>query len=248
MSISFLTYLTGTLPLSGEDAERLLQFDQQATLALNGSHSLFLDNLMITVTNTFSWSLLMLMLLYVIFKNNSWKDSLCILLTIGLMIFVADRICSGWVKPTVARWRPTRDPEIMYLLDTVLNYRGGRFGFFSGHACNTFCIAMFLSWLFRSTRMTLVLFFWAATTTFTRLYLGVHYLGDVTVGLCVGSLLGIIFYTVYYRLRLLFGKHHLISNQFTSTGYLRSDLDRFMTVIFLNYILIIIFSVTRGII
>jgi hypothetical protein len=84
------------------------------------------------------------MLLYVIFKNNSWKEGLCILLCIGLMIFVTDRLCSGWCKPTVARWRPTRDPEIMYLIDTVLNYRGGRFGFFSGHASNTFCVATFL--------------------------------------------------------------------------------------------------------
>lgn len=228
--------------------EELLQFDQQATLTLNGSHSLFLDNLMITVTDTFSWSLLIAMLLYVIFKNNTWKEGLLILLTLGLMIFVADRICSGWVKPTVARWRPTRDPEIMYLIDTVLNYRGGRFGFFSGHACNTFCMATFLACLFRSTRMTVVLYFWCITTTFTRLYLGVHYLGDVTVGLCVGILLGLLFYTLYYRLQLRFGKVRLISGQFTASGYLRSDLNAFVTVIFLNYILITIFSLTRGII
>lgn len=226
----------------------ILQFDQQATLDLNGSQSLFLDNLMITVTNTFSWTLLIMMLLYVIFKNNSWKESLFILLTIGLMIFVADRICSGYVKPTVARWRPTRDPEIMYLLDTVLNYRGGRFGFFSGHACNTFCMAMFLSWLFRSTRMTLVLFFWSTTTTFTRLYLGVHYLGDVTVGLLAGLTIGFIFYIIYNRLRARFGRVRLISAQFTPTGYLRSDIDKFITVVFLNYILVTTFSVTRGII
>ena len=228
--------------------EELLQFDQQATLALNGSHSLFLDNLMMTVTNTFSWSLLIIMLLYVIFKNNSWKEGLIILLTIGLMIYVADYICSGWMKPTIARWRPTRDPELMGLLDTVLNYRGGRFGFFSGHACNTFCVAMFLSCLFRSARMTFVLFFWSATTTFTRLYLGVHYLGDVTVGLCVGMLLGLIFYTIYYQVKRRISKIRLISGQFTSSGYLHSDLNRFTMVIFLNYILITIFSVTRGII
>lgn len=226
----------------------LLTFDQQATLALNGSQSLFLDNLMITVTNTFSWSLLIVMLLYVIFKNNTWKEGLFILLAIGLMIFVCDRICSGWCKPTIARWRPTRDPEIMYLLDTVLNYRGGRYGFFSGHASNTFCVATFLAWLFRSPRMTIVLYFWSATTTFTRLYLGVHYLGDVTVGLLVGCLLGTLFYIAYNWLKARFGPVRLISGQFTPTGYLKSDIDAFITVVFLNYILITIYSLTRGII
>ena len=227
----------------------LLQFDQQATLALNGSQSLFLDNLMITVTNTFAWSLLIIMLLYVIFKNNSWKEGLCILLCIGLMIFVTDRLCSGWCKPTMARWRPTRDPEIMYLIDTVLNYRGGRFGFFSGHASNTFCVATFLAWLFRSPRMTAVLYFWSATTTFTRLYLGVHYLGDVTVGLLVGLTTGTLFYALYYHLRKRFSNPiPLISSQFTSTGYLRSDINSFITVVFLNYILVTTFSLTRGII
>ncbi len=225
----------------------IITLDQQATLALNGSSSLFWDNVMLTVTNTFSWSLLIIMLLYIIFKNNSVKESLFILLTIGVMIFVADRFCSGLVKPTVARWRPTQDPMLMYLVDTVNGYRGGRYGFFSGHACNTFCMAMFLSWLFRSTRMTVTLFFWAATTTFTRLYLGVHYLGDVTVGLFVGLFIGFAFYLLYNHLKARFGKARLISEQFTSSGYLRSDIDRFLALVFLNYILVITFAVTLGI-
>ena len=101
----------------------MIQFDQEATLFLNGSQNLFLDNLMMTVTNTFSWSLVIIMLIYILFKNNDWKDALFILLTIGLMIFVADRICSGWIKPTIARWRPARldtrilEPGLRYLGD-----------------------------------------------------------------------------------------------------------------------------------
>ena len=130
------------------------QLDQTITLALNGSTSLFWDNLMICITNTFSWSLVILMLFYIFFHNNTLRDALIILLTIGLMILVADRLCSGLVKPWVARWRPTQNPEIMYLVDIVEGYRGGRFGFFSGHACNTFCMATFLSFLFRYRAVT----------------------------------------------------------------------------------------------
>ena len=226
----------------------LSSFDQQVTLALNGSHSLLLDNAAMIETTTIAYLLPMLCLFYIIFKNKSRKESLIIFLTIAVMLFVADRICSGYVKPTVARWRPARDPEIMYLVDTVLNYRGGRFGFFSGHSCNSFCVATFLALLFRSWRMTLTLFFFAALHAFNRVYLGVHYLGDITVGFFVGLLIGIIFYLIYNRIQIRFQSTRLISEQFTSSGFLHSDIDIFLTVVFLNYILILLFSLTRGII
>ncbi len=122
----------------------LNELDHQLTLAINGSDSLFWDNLMYTVTNTFSWTLVIITLLIIIFKNNTWKEAVMVYVTIALLIFVADRICSGIVKPMVERWRPTQDPQLMYLVDVVRNYRGGRFGFFSGHACNTMCMAVFL--------------------------------------------------------------------------------------------------------
>lgn len=224
------------------------ELDHQLTLAINGSDNLFWDNVMYTVTNTFSWSLVMLTLLIIIFKNNNWKETLMVYVTIALLIFVADRICSGIVKPTVARWRPTQDPHLMYLIDVVRNYRGGRFGFFSGHACNTMCMAVFLSCLFRSTKVTLTLLFWSLTTTFTRLYLGVHYLGDVCVGFIVGIILGLLFYWLMERyVHPKVGVKRLISGQFTSSGYLKSDMNIFMTVIFFNYLCVLIFAMTLGI-
>ncbi|MCM1311991.1 MAG: phosphatase PAP2 family protein [Bacteroides sp.] len=228
------------------DWQSLNTLDQHLTLLINGSNSLFWDNVMYTVTNTFSWTLVIIALLVIIFKNNNLKEAVLVVLTIGLLIFVADRVCSGWVKPTVARWRPTQDPQIMYLVDVVNGYRGGRFGFFSGHACNTFCVAMFLSWLFRSAKVTYVLFFWSATTTFTRLYLGVHYLGDVTVGLIIGCLLGFLFYVLMEYVHRRIGSKRLISEQFTSSGYLKSDMDAFLTVVFFNYICVVIFAVAQG--
>jgi len=221
----------------------LIQLDQLVTLWINGSQSLFWDNLMITVTNTFAWSLLIVMLFYVILHNNDAHHILLIFLCIALMIFVADRVCSGLVKPTVARWRPTQDPQLMYLIDTVNGYRGGRFGFFSGHASNTFCVATFLAFLFRHRILTVVLYFWAATTTFTRLYLGVHYVGDVLVGALFGILVGGLFYLLYrYLSHFCRTSCTYVSSQFTKTGYLLLDIQKFLMVIFLNYILVVIFS------
>lgn len=234
--------------LSTLQMHELNELDHQLTLAINGSDSIFWDNLMYTVTDTFSWTLVIIALLIIIFKNNTWKEAVMIYVTIALLIVVADRICSGLVKPMVERWRPTQDPQLMYLVDVVRDYRGGRFGFFSGHACNTMCVAMFLSWLFRSTKVTLTLFFWSLSTTFTRLYLGVHYLGDVCVGFTVGAILGILFYWLMERfVHPYIGKKGFISEQFTTTGYMKNDMDSFMGIIFFNYICVIIFAMTLGI-
>ncbi len=221
--------------------------DQSITLGLNGSDSLFWDNFMLTITNTWSWSLLILMLLYILFKNNSIRNVFFILISIGIMIFVADRLCSGLIKPMVSRWRPTQDPQIMYLVDTVRDYRGGRFGFFSGHACNTMCVAMFLSHLFKSRKLSFALFFWSITTTYTRIYLGVHYFGDITIGWIVGSLIGYVFYKLYSRLLNREEQTYLSSGEYTESGYKKTDLNNFIAVIIFNYILLIIISLTIGI-
>lgn len=230
------------------DLDKLIHLDQQVTLSINGSESLFWDNVMYTVTNTFSWTLVIITLFWVIFKNNKLKEALLVVLFMALLITVADRICSGWVKPTVARWRPTQDPQLMYMVDVVRGYRGGRFGFFSGHACNTMCMAVFLSCLFRYWQLTLTLIFWSLSTTFTRIYLGVHYVGDVLVGWSVGIVLALVFYFIYLKVyKVYMNSSRLISDQFTSSGYLIPDLDVLLTVIFVNYILVMIFAMTLGI-
>ena len=225
----------------------MLELDRYITLALNGSDNIFMDNLMMTITNTWSWTLVIITLLYVIFKNKGVYEFLLILFAMILMITVADRLCSGLIKPLVARWRPTQDPQIMYLVDVVDGYRGGRFGFFSGHACNTFCMATFMSMLFRHHKLSFILFIWALSTTYTRIYLGVHYVGDVTVGMLVGMLIGLAFYMIYDKISYRFGLSRFSSSQFTVTGYYKTDMNLLMTIIFLNYILVVIFSMFRGI-
>ena len=223
---------------------QLIELDHEWTLALNGSDSIFWDNLMYTYTNTLSWSLVLFFLLVILFKNNTMRQAFLIILMLALLIAVADRLCSGLVKPLVARWRPTQDPHLLYMVDIVRGYRGGLYGFFSGHACNTMCVATFLSWLFRYRNVTLTLLFWSLSTTFTRIYLGVHHLGDILVGFIIGAILGSIFYLLMERIFRRMHVRKLISSRFTPTGYLVSDMNVLLMVIFLNYILVTIFAVS----
>ena len=95
------------------DIQQLIEVDKNLLLALNGSDSLFWDGFMWTVTKTGTWIPAMLVLLYVIFKNNRLKQSLVILTMIALTVILADQIASGVCKPYFARVRPTQDPEIM---------------------------------------------------------------------------------------------------------------------------------------
>ncbi|MEG2149667.1 MAG: phospholipid phosphatase, partial [Bacteroidaceae bacterium] len=117
--------------------EQLIEYDKEVTLYLNGSNSLFWDGFLWIFTSTVIWIPLALTLLYVIVKNNKLKETLLIITMIALVIFLSDRISSGLFKPYFQRFRPAQDANIMYLIDIVNNYRGGRFGFISSHAANS---------------------------------------------------------------------------------------------------------------
>lgn len=180
--------------------EELIQLDKQLLLMVNGSDSLFLDYLVMTLTNAKTWILLYIALFYVVLKaNNTVRDILLVLAAAGLCVLLAGTVDDMLVKPTVARWRPGRDPEIGLLVDTVDGYRGGKYGFFSAHASNTFSIALFFSLLMRRRLFVLAMLAYSLLNCWTRLYLGVHYPGDITVGLLWGALVGYSVYRLHRR-------------------------------------------------
>ena len=181
--------------------EELIQFDKELLLWLNGSDSLFMDSLMMTLTNAKTWIPLYLSLFYVVLKSNATvKDILLVLAAAGACVLLAGTIDDTIVKPLVARWRPGHDPEIGMLVDTVDGYRGGKYGFFSAHASNTFSIAVFFSLLMRQRLFTVFMVSYSLINCYTRMYLGVHYPGDITVGLLWGGLVGWGVYKGYCRL------------------------------------------------
>lgn len=181
--------------------EELIHLDKELLLWLNGSDSLFMDSLIMTLTNAKTWIPLYLSLFYVVLKSNATvKDILLVLAAAGACVLLAGTIDDTIVKPLVARWRPGHDPEIGMLVDTVDGYRGGKYGFFSAHASNTFSIAVFFSLLMRQRLFTVFMVSYSLINCYTRMYLGVHYPGDITVGLLWGGLVGWGVYKGYCRL------------------------------------------------
>lgn len=183
--------------------DSIISLDTQLTLLLNGSDCLFIDNLAISATKTTTWIPLGLLLLYVLVRQKNWKNLLLVILSIALAITLADQMASGVFKPLVGRLRPSHNPELEGIIDLVNGYRGGRYGFFSSHAANTCAVAVFLSLLFRHKIFTLLICSWTLLNCWTRLYLGVHYVGDITVGLIWGAIVG---WTVYKLYNFLFTK------------------------------------------
>ena len=173
------------------------------------------------------WIPLYLSLFYVVLNNNNnVRKVLSVVGTVALCYLLAGAVDDGIIKPTVARWRPTHDPEIGMLVDVVDGYRGGKYGFFSAHACNTFSVAVLFFWFVRSRLLTVTLIIWSFINCWTRLYLGVHFPGDILVGLIWGAISATIVYYLYYRLtRKTNTSSRLISSHYTVTGYQRSDCD-----------------------
>lgn len=173
----------------------LKELDRDLLLFLNSFHTPFLDPVMYWVTKTLFWLPLYLFLLFLIIKYFK-KDWWIVLLGIALVILLTDRITSGFMKPFFERLRPSREPLLEGLVHLVKHpsgkvYTGGTYGFASSHAANTFATAMFFWLLFRQRfRWMWILFVWATIMTYTRIYLGVHYPGDILVGLLIGLVCG----------------------------------------------------------
>ncbi len=179
--------------------------DKQIFLYFNSLHSPLSDQIWIWITNIPTWIPLYVLLLFFVIKIFK-TDSLYIIAGLLLVILASDQFTSSFMKPFFARLRPCHDLEIGHLVH-VAKKCGGQFGFASGHAANSFGIAIFTWMIFRSYwRWTWLIFIWAIAVAFSRIMIGVHYPGDILVGASVGVFFGwLIFKLVneaYFRIKL----------------------------------------------
>jgi len=173
----------------------LERLDQQLFLFLNSLHSPICDTVMHAISGKIIWIPLYLAIL--IFMGIKYKRKfLVILLFIILAVTLADQ-ASVLFKNIVQRLRPCHEPSLEGLIHLVNGECGGKFGFVSSHAANSFNVAL-LSLLFIKKRWyTISIILWASVVGYSRIYLGVHYPGDVICGSLLGALIGWSIYKLY---------------------------------------------------
>lgn len=172
--------------------EEIILEDKQAMIFLNNLGSSTFDPFWILVSEKWFWIPLYVIFLYFLYKNFNKKSLFYILLFVALGITASDQIANIF-KFGFERLRPCHDPSLEGLLREVKC--GGKFGFYSAHSSNSFFVATYLTLLLgkKIKQLPYFLFVWAAIVAYSRVYLGMHFPGDIIIGAIMGILLALFF-------------------------------------------------------
>ncbi len=144
------------------------------------------DDLMVFLTNgRLSGHIFLLALLFMVVRKG--KNAFVVILFALLAVGLADFVASGLLKPLVQRIRPC------FALDHVrlLISQPQSYSFASSHAANSAAVAT-VTWIFFHRGLlveklfTGTMIFYALAISFSRVYVGVHYPGDVLAGMMIG--------------------------------------------------------------
>jgi undecaprenyl-diphosphatase len=119
---------------------------------------------------------------------------------------ISEQVSVHLFKEVFMRLRPCHEPELAGQVRLVTHGCGGQYGFVSTHATNSFNLAVLSALLIKRKWFTISVFAWAILVSYSRVYVGVHYPGDILGGAILGGLIGT---SVYFLTRKVFGKNTL---------------------------------------
>ena len=176
--------------------EWLLNLDTRLFLAINGWHSPWWDPVMWWISGKFTWWPFYLLLLGYLGVTRRWGVVLVVLF-LAAGITLTDQTSVHLFKNVFQRLRPCHDPALEGMVHLVHNKCGGSYGFISSHADNPFGVAVMVAGWVRTGWMTLLMITWATLVGYSRIYLGVHFPGDVLAGAVWGAACGWLILRLY---------------------------------------------------
>jgi len=175
--------------------DELLSFDKKVLIFLNGLGSKSYDPFFLLLTEQVYWTPFFIFLFYLIHKKIGIKKTLTVILFIAVLIAITHEL-TNFVKYKFQRLRPVNDPTVNTIIRIVK--QSSSYSFFSGHAANSMAAAIFIFRLLKPYyRGMSLLFLWPLIFAYTRIYLGLHYPGDILCGYLCGIITGNLIFVLY---------------------------------------------------
>ena len=181
--------------------EQLLELDREVFLFLNNLGNPAWDDFWNFITNKFASIPFYALLVFFLYRALGWKKTLLCLVLIAAVITSTDQL-SNLFKHFFERPRPCRQEGVMEYARFVA-VRCGRFGYFSAHAASSAALVLFLGMILKNywKHIFPVLLVWGLLVSYSRIYIGVHYPGDILTGWFFGILIGFLFYRFFLFLQ-----------------------------------------------
>ncbi len=183
--------------------EEILKLDSKLFLYLNNLGTSKFDIFWISLSKIEANILMYLFLFLLFFYNQKIRPKLIYIFyfffVIALMIIITDQGANIF-KDSFQRLRPCYNESIIDSLRLVKENCGGKYGFFSAHASNSFSLAIFFGLLFinRIRYIIMITIVYASLISYSRIYIGVHYPIDIIFGSFFGIFVGFVMYSFVY--------------------------------------------------